>query len=410
MTTYYWRGGTGSFLLPSGWMTAAASGLLSPAAAPPSDADTVVFDTTGMTLIADTAFAGLLQLELASAETLNLGGHTLSLLNTTQFGDSGSPISGPGTLETDAISVVPAASGNGPAVQIVGGAVWSNSGLVMDAGAIGLGAGAGDGAIVINQPGALFALAADQPGQIAAVPGGNTRFINAGTLAKTLGTGLSTVTAPVDNTGVIVASSGTLELDGGGTLGGTIGGDSGAVRLAGTYTLPSGTSSAVAFGTGAMPGAGADGPAVLTGSGTLDSSGPVQIGAADGAQLVLAGGATWNNAGAVSAASVLVIGDTGGTLVNQAGANLAFSGNAGISVTASGSGSLLNRGTLSRTGDGISRIAVPITDSGSIVVAGGTLECAPAAALPVRSAARGRWRWSAGPSRWPMAAPSRPAA
>lgn len=178
MATYYWRGSTGSFLLPSGWMVADTSGTLSPASAAPGDADTAVFDTTGITLSADTAFSGLLQMELAaSAGALNLVGHTLALLGTAQFGVAGGRIAGPGTLETEAISALPAATGGGTELLFTGGAVWSNAGLVIDAGIIGLGSGAGDTATVINQPGALFALATDQSGQIATAAGGMFRFI-----------------------------------------------------------------------------------------------------------------------------------------------------------------------------------------------------------------------------------------
>jgi len=45
---------------------------------------------------------------------------------------------------------------------------------------------------------------------------------NAGVLSKTAGTGISSVLGVMTNTGTITATSGTLELDGGGTLGGTV--------------------------------------------------------------------------------------------------------------------------------------------------------------------------------------------
>ena len=371
MATYYWRGSSGSFLLPAGWMLADASGAPSPASIAPGDGDTVIFDTAGMALAADAAFAGVVQLNLV-AGALDLGGHTLSLLNTAQLGDSGSRITGPGTLETDAISAVPSAAVNGAAVLLAGGATWSNAGLVMDAGIVGLGVGAGDTATVINQPGALFALAIDQAGQIAAAPGATSSFVNHGTLAKTNGAGVSSLTVSVTNSGVITANSGTLELDGGGTLGGMIGGDAGRVRLAGTYALPSDSTSSVSFGTGAVLGAGANGMAVLSGPGTLVSSGSVQILGGGGTQVLLAAGATWDNAGTIGATADLGIDTTGGTLVNQAGALLAFSGDAGI--VGSGAGSLVNGGTLTRSGVGASRLAVPVIDTGSILIAGGTLE------------------------------------
>ena len=167
-----------------------AVGVLSPASVAPGDGDTVVFDTAGMTLSADAASPVWCGWTCGAAGALDLRGHRLSLLNTAQLGDIGSRITGPGTLETDAISAVPSAAVNGVAVQLAGGATWSNGGLVMDAGIIALGVGAGDTATVINQPGALFALAIDQSGQIAAPSSGVLSFVNEGTLAKTAGTGV----------------------------------------------------------------------------------------------------------------------------------------------------------------------------------------------------------------------------
>jgi len=383
MATYYWRGSTGSFNLAAGWMVADVTGVLSPATAAPDDTDTVVFDTAGMTLSSSCSFAGLLRLDLpVGTGALNLNGHTLSLLSTSQLGDAGGKITGAGTLETDAISAVPQLAGGVVALQLTGGATWSNAGLVLDAGMIASGPAAGDSATVVNQPGALFALAIDQPGQIASPQGGGVlSFLNQGTLAKTGGTGLSSLSAVVTNSGIISASSGTLELAGGGVLGGIIGGDAGEVRLAGTFALAAGTAQAVSFSSGAAFGGGADGAAVLRGPGTLASSGTVRLTAWNTDQLVLTGGAVWNNGGTVTAAAGLGFGATtndSGTLVNRAGAVLAFSGDTGINVLApGGSYALVNAGTLSKTGgSGTSRIAVPLIDSGSIVVAGGTLELA----------------------------------
>ena len=377
MATFYWRGGTGSFGQPSGWQIADVYGVLSSAVSAPGDADTVVLDTTAITLTADSAFAGLLQLDLPNAAgALNLGGYRLTLLSTAQLGDVGSGITGAGTLETDAITAVPNLDGGGVALLLSGGAVWVNAGLVMDAGVVGFGAAAGDSASLVNQSGALFALATDQIGQLTASAGGSS-FSNSGTLAKIGGTGLSSLTVAVTNTGVIEASSGTLELDAGGVLGGIIGGDAGQIRLAGTFALPDGSSS-VSFGSGARFGAAADGVAVLRGPGTLASSGSVRLTDWTGAQLLLAGGATWNNGGTVTAAADLAFGTTAGdsgTLVNQAGASFVFAGDANVGTLAPGTYNLVNAGTLSKAGgSGTSRIGVPVTGTGSVSVAAGTLE------------------------------------
>ena len=376
MATFYWRGSAGSFDLPSGWFIAGPTGALSPADRAPGGADIVVFDTVGMALSAGASVTAELRLDLpVAAGTLNLDGHTLALHNTAQLGDVGSSISGPGTLETDAVSAVPAPSGGGAALQLVGGATWSNAGLVMVAGVVEIGVGLGDTATVVNQGGGLFALAVDQTGQVTAAAGG--RFVNDGTLEKTGGSGVSAVTAPVTNAGVVVANSGTLALTGGGVLGGTIGGGAGDVLLAGSFDLAAGGTQSVWFASGAQLGAGADGAAVLHGAGTLASSGTVRLTGSSGPQVELAGGVTWRNGGTVIAAGDLAFGAgrDSGTLVNQAGASVRFAGDSGFTVQPSGAaGLLVNAGTLSKTnGSGTSRIAVPVEDTGRVVVNSGTL-------------------------------------
>ncbi len=374
MATFYWRGSTGSFNLPSGWLIADATGTLSPAGRAPGGADIVVLDTTGMTLSADTSLAAELRLDLPlAAGALNLNGDTLSLLDTAQLGGAGSRISGPGTLETNGVSAVPAPQAGGSALQFVAGATWANAGLVYDAGVVEI----GDSATLRNEAGALFAFATDQPGQVTAT--GNGSVLNDGTLAKTGGSGVSTVTAPVTNTGEVTANSGTLELNGGGVLGGRIGGDAGEVRLAGTWDLASGDTQSVSFGDGAHLGSGADGAAVLLGPGTLASTGTVRLTAWSAPQVALAGGATWQNAGTVIAAADLAFGAApgdSGTLVNQAGASFSFAGDVGLGaqLPSGGADRMVNAGTLSKTGgSGTSRIAVPVEDTGSIVVNSGTL-------------------------------------
>jgi hypothetical protein len=67
----------------------------------------------------------------------------------------------------------------------------------------------------------VFDLTADNQG-LNAYGGASLLLENAGTLAKTGGTGTSNIYAAVTNTGTITATTGTLELNSGGTLGGTV--------------------------------------------------------------------------------------------------------------------------------------------------------------------------------------------
>ena len=69
----------------------------------------------------------------------------------------------------------------------------------------------GDGAVVNNLPGATFAIATDA--RVHAFVGGGT-FNNQGTLAKTGGTGAANVEIVLNNTGLIKAQAGTLDLTG----------------------------------------------------------------------------------------------------------------------------------------------------------------------------------------------------
>lgn len=371
MATYYWRGSSGSLNLPSGWQVADAFGVLTPANVAPGSGDTVVLDTAGFTLSADAAFAGEFLASLPGAVgAVDLNGHTLELLGIAQFGDAGSAITGPGTLATDAVGAVPTATDGGVAVQLSGGAAWSNAGLVLDAGVIGFGGATGDAATVVNLPGALWALAGDQVAQFAVAGAGAFAFVNAGTLAKTAGSGLSSLEVPVQNAGVIDAATGTLALLAGGSLGGIIGGDAGQVRLAGTFALAAGSLSTVAFDSGAQWGAAGDGAAVLSGPGTLASTGTVRLTDWSGPQLVLDGGAVWDNAGTVLVAADIVLGGSGGsgTLVNQAGGRLDLPGGSAIG----GNGLVDNAGTLRQSG-GTSRIAVAVNNAGTMAVTAGTL-------------------------------------
>jgi hypothetical protein len=88
---------------------------------------------------------------------------------------------------------------------------------------------------IYNQPGALFKLQSDSV--VSSAGYGSEFFVNAGTIRKTAGLGVSSFSLPVTNTGAMDAQSGTIQFNSGGTIGGTYNTASGATIqfAAGTY-------------------------------------------------------------------------------------------------------------------------------------------------------------------------------
>jgi fibronectin-binding autotransporter adhesin len=143
------------------------------------------------------------------------GGNTLTLTGVTTW-DDGARIVGPGTLLTTGTTNVD------ETFFPDGSLVWDNSGTVMTGAGILAGYPSGSGTVTIdNLAGGVFDLTADNQG-LNAYGGASLLLENAGTLAKTGGTGTSNIYAAVTNTGTITATTGTLELNSGGTLGGTV--------------------------------------------------------------------------------------------------------------------------------------------------------------------------------------------
>jgi hypothetical protein len=125
-----------------------------------------------------------------------------------------------------------------------GGLAWSNSGTVDDSGLITVGDSSGGTASLTNQAGAVFDLTDDY----AAVDNadsypffGSATFDNAGLLEKTGGTGTSTIDPTLTSTGTVEVDSGTLELDGGGSLDGAISGAGTLAFRSGTFTIAADT-------------------------------------------------------------------------------------------------------------------------------------------------------------------------
>jgi hypothetical protein len=162
------------------------------------------------TLIATTTSTIATAVRIDGQGALDAGaGATLTLLN--QLGidtvesapvPDGGNLGGAGTIVTDNLVTIGSFNGNGAAaLTLSGGVTWSNPSTVHDAGAI-----TSNNATIANT--GFFDFITDTGGISASVAG--DIFLNSGTLAKTGGTGTSTVADSVTNTGVIEAASGTL--------------------------------------------------------------------------------------------------------------------------------------------------------------------------------------------------------
>ncbi len=355
--------------------------------------------TLAITTVSETiANAGVLDgmVTIAGGETLTLSGPA------TWTGDT---ISGPGTLATTGATSITATS------FLDGSLVWDNTGTVSAAAMIYTGYPSGTGNITIsNQSGGVFDLTAD--GQSFYQYGTSTLALsNAGVISKTAGVGISNITNAITNTGTLTATSGTLELDGGGTLGGTVTETkAGAVTLgsgvfaltgtvngAGTLTVDSAATLAIATVNQAIADAVVvDGTVTIAGGTTLTLSGPVTLASAaqidgpgtlatSGATSIMAtpyldGGLVWNNTGTVSAGAQIFTGYSSGlgnvTIANMAsGAFDLTADGAAFYVYGSSTLALSNAGVLSKTGGtGVSTISVAVVNTGTMTATSGTLE------------------------------------
>ena len=357
-------------------------------------------------------------------------GATATLSGGINIGDvtGGAIISGPGTLATTGVVTINDV-GNTTLLELRNGVKWSNGGTVNDAGAgyIGTpGSGGGDTCTVLNS-GTFNFIGDDASLNLYLASGGNpsAAFTNTGTLAKTSGTGTSTIGATINSTGAVNVASGELALADGGFLGGTLAG-AGTLALtngafttsgisgAGTLLLTQTGSAAAtltATATGTITAAlAADHNTTLAvaGAKTLTLAGPVAIGDSTGG-LTLSGpgtivttgtttvadlggtiafqvqnGITWANKGTVNDAGAGLIGTPGSsgadtcTILNSAVFNLAGA-DSSVSLNGSSGGApaavFNNQGLLEKTGTGTGTIGAPValTNSGTIEVAGGTL-------------------------------------
>lgn len=293
---------------------------------------------------------------------------------------------------TDAITVaaITAGTGTNDTIRIAGGSLTINgtsnigSGLTITSGTLYLG-----NAITLSGNSTAAAIT------------------NGGTIAKSAGIGTSSITLGVVNSGTISATAGTLtlygtltetgqlsagdgatiNLNGGGTLGGTITttGTGKIALLVGTFTQSAASltwSGSVALDAGYQFAAAQTLTltgntalnATLNGAGTLITSGAVVLGGGTFQQ-----GATWDVNGQVSEtgpATLLLSSPTTSPVCTIAiGATGTFGVTDGTQILSQyGNANLTNAGTLSKTtGTGTATVSAQITNSGTISATAGTL-------------------------------------
>jgi hypothetical protein len=183
-----------------------------------------------------------------SAGNLVLGsGAALTINGTTALGSAsgtyGARIHGAATVTTTGLVSILEDGGN--TELYLGGALsWRNAGQVNDAGIVTAAYNAGTAFTITNQYGAVFNFTTDVAclmNGMAEVNGkpelAGSKFFNNGLIEKTGGTGTTTFYCAVDNTGTIAVDSGTLALEGGGMVAGTLEGTGILAFAAGSFTL-----------------------------------------------------------------------------------------------------------------------------------------------------------------------------
>jgi hypothetical protein len=281
---------------------------------------------------------------------------------------------------------------------------------------ITLGDSTGVGATIDNEKGGTFAIAGDYG---IAEGAATAKFVNAGTLEKTGGSGTSSIGVNLDDSGKIVVATGTIDFYGAdNSFAGPISG-AGTFELSGgdlasDNTIGGGTTIATAAFTISSPNtvatlgenltyagtfaleneavldldgfgltlSGTDtlaGSAALSGPGTLVTPRGTAI-SVDGFDV--GGGIVWQNAETVGEVGTLQLGDATfnpAVFINETGATFEFAADVGITTGAALDSGFVNTAgaTLEKTaGANTSTIDAAVTDDGSVVVETGTIEFA----------------------------------
>ncbi len=331
---------------------------------------------------------------IESGGDLNLGGFNLTL-----SGAGGSLanayLSGPGTLD-----VANAAQLNN--YYVTGGATLLDAGTINEAGALSLGNTGSDSGTLSISSGGVYNFINDSIIYV----NGTGVINNAGLFEKTADNGANYVYASINNTGIIDAARGTIQLGGGGTLGGTLEGTGEIELLNNKFVL----TSAAVLGTATLSLASAtldiengrtiagtvlenyystialDGYTLaltaadsvggfIAGLGILDITGATDLGG-----IQVAGGATVVVAGADYEDSQISLGvfgtNSAGLLSIASGGTLALVNDDSI-IENGAADTLVNAGLIEKTGSGTGRSNLEganFTNTGTILIGTGILE------------------------------------
>jgi hypothetical protein len=352
---------------------------------------------------------------------LDLNGFNASVLNAnlSYYGT----LSGSGTLALAGTTTV--GNGGGYQFYVQGGATLANSGTLNLNQYIYLSQDGGGGYIV-NNAGAIFNVLSDwYIGQ----GSGPEQFTNAGTFAKTGGTGTTTVGAYFASTGKISSATGTIQFNGGGSFSGTLTGAGEINFYNNSYALGS-LSSNVALIDLYGSALAMDGNATLSGQldtegttiygstttltvsggfnvdqqgygttiegGTLSTTGSTTVidWYSQGLMFVVGGGGTWSNSGTAGISGLMQLGDNAGsgTILNKATGVIDLatddsSINQGqyydpYGNLQSSSATFVNAGTLAKTGGtATSNVNATLTSTGTLGATTGTLSLDDGGAL-----------------------------
>ncbi len=349
-------------------------------------------DLTGaaVTLAGNTAYDGSF---LQTTNSFNIGSNTLTLLNIAVL--NGGDVTGSGAVTASGQTEI-------GGYYFEGSVTFNNAGTVTQNNYLSIGGSASDTATVVNEAGATWNVVGDAN----FYDQGSGTLDNAGTLAKTGGSGVTSIQSAFVNTGVLVASFGTIQIDGiTASLGGIIGGNSVIQLSGGSDTLDAGLQLVAA--TTRLSGANVTLNANLTyqgsfyaDSGTLDLNGNVLVlyntdefdgGVANGGGAIATTGNTHiggyqigqttefsNNSGTVDETGLLYDGASSGdatSAINQAGAVWLLDGD-NAEIYAEGSASFINAGLIVKTGSATSYsyIDPTFTNVGTIQIQSGDLQ------------------------------------
>jgi hypothetical protein len=322
---------------------------------------------------------------------------TTGLANLGQAGTpSSATIDGLGSFQTGtAVTTTVQAALNAfgqPVTELTlgGGITWSNLGTVIEAGGIVVGDGTGESAHIVNSAGALIDFT-NLDSSITTDKGASGLLTNAGTLKEAAAGDTTNVSVGVASSGTIALAAGTLQLNAGSNIGGTVSGAGVLAFGAGDSMLTAATTGNLLIDGGVLTvspsstiagninitsgtlGAGAGTITSVTASGAFSATqGTISLTAHD--TLNLTDGADFGNFTATGATV-----DGGGTLSLGAGTvnNVVFGANVfntpQVELTLGGNATLSNAGTL--VDSGIITVGNASGNSGNIVNAvGGTLE------------------------------------